>query len=176
MRRHGFLEKDLDLALVYANIKTLLASEGFSVTSEETRENYWDLHAKKSGVKRIVLGQVRDIDVIVAGTKGRFEVQLRVGIWGKDLAVPVIESIATFGVVGLEEQHSSRELEERLWEQIVHKIDSSLSICEYDGLLFKTDEELQNHLKKHRQAAIDDGVALAEGYALANSMAGGMWV
>ena len=151
MRRHGFVERDTDPAQVYSNVKTLLQSEGFRVTSEETKDNYWDLHAKKSGVERIALGKVRDVDVIVAGAKGKFEVQLHAGVWGRDLAIPAIEGIATLGLAPAVELHSAHEFEERMWEQIVNKIDPSLKICQLDGLLFNSDQELQSHVKMHAQ-------------------------
>lgn len=173
MRRHGFVEKDVEPAQIYSEIKVLVVSEGFAITSEEVRQDYWYLHAKKSGIMKIVLGQVRDLDVVVAGSKGRFEVQLHAGVWGRDLAVPAIESVATFGVVGIEERRSARDLEERLWEQIVNKIDPSLLVCEYDGLLFKTYEDLQNHLKIHKKADIDAESAWANAMTLTG---GGLWV
>lgn len=151
MRRHGFLEKDVDPAQVYSNIKSSIQSEGFKVTSEETRQNYWDLHARKSSVEKILLGKVRDVDVLVAGNKGKFEVQLHAGLWGRDLLVPAIEGVATLGLATAGELHAGHEFEERMWEQIVHKIDPSLKICELDGLLFKSDQELQNHVRMHAQ-------------------------
>ena len=151
MKRHGFVERDVDPAQVYSNVKTLLQSEGFKITSEETKSNYWDLHAKKSGIERIALGKVRDVDVIVAGSKGKFEVQLHAGVWGRDLAVPAIEGVATLGLAAAADLHSAHEFEERMWEQIVHKIDPSLKICQLDGLLFSSDQELQSHVKMHAQ-------------------------
>lgn len=151
MRRYGFVEKDVDPGDVYQHIKSLLQSENFKITEEDIRSNYWDLHAKKTGVERIVLGKVRDIDVVIAGQKGKFEVQLHAGVWGRDLAVPAIEGIATLGTATIAELNSAHEFEERIWEQVVHKIDPSLKICPADGLLFKTDEELKKHLEMHQQ-------------------------
>lgn len=147
MRRHEFAEMGMEPSDVYSHIKTLLTSEGFLPSSEEVRENFWDLHARKSGIKRMVLGEAMDVDVLVAGTKAKFEVQLHLGVWGRDLVVPAIESVATVGVAGVEELRSAQKVEEMLWEQIVHKIDPSLKICQQDGLLFKSEQELRNHLQ-----------------------------
>jgi hypothetical protein len=33
----------------------------------------------------------------------------------------------------------------------VHKIDTSLKICQLDGLLFNSDQEAQSHVKMHLQ-------------------------
>ncbi len=146
MRRYGFVERDVRPADVYEHIKSLLQGERFKITSEEKRENYLDLHARKSNAEKIVLGRVRDVDALVAGTTGKFEVQLHAGIWGRDLLVPAIEGIATLGAVPAAELHSAHEFEERLWEQIVNKIDPSLKVSKLDGMVFKTQEELDKHL------------------------------
>ncbi|MEM3670580.1 MAG: hypothetical protein QW767_02425 [Thermoprotei archaeon] len=143
------MDKDIEPADVFSHIKQLLQSEGFKVLSEDVKPGFWDLHAKKANVERIVLGRVRDVDVVVAGSKGKFEVQLNAGVWGKDLAVPAVEGVATLGVAAAAELHSAHKFEERMWEQIVHKIDPSLKICSLDGMLFKTDEELSDHVKAH---------------------------
>lgn len=137
--------------VVYSHIKGILQADGFKVESEDIRDAFLDLHARKSDVERILLGQVRDVDIIIAGKKGKFEVQVRAGIWGRDLAVPVIEGVATLGLATAVEIHSAHQFEERMWEQIVHKIDPSLKICQLDGLLFKSDQELNNHIKMHEQ-------------------------
>lgn len=151
MRRFGFVERNVQPEDVYQHVKSLLQGEGFKVTSEEKKENYWDLHARKSSAEKIVLGRVRDVDAVVAGTTGKFEVQLHAGVWGRDLAVPAIEGIATLGLVPAAELHSAHELEERLWEQIVNKIDPSLKVCKFDGMLFKSQEELNQHVLEEQR-------------------------
>ncbi|MCL5874733.1 MAG: hypothetical protein M1161_05290 [Candidatus Thermoplasmatota archaeon] len=157
MMRHGFAERDIDPSAVYDNVKELLSKENFKITSDEVKDSLWEIHARKSNIERIVTGMVRDVDVVVAGRRGKFEVQLHAGIWGRDLAVPAIEGIATLGIAAAAELHSGHEFEKRLWEQIVKNIDPSLKICEYDGLLFNTQEELDQHFR-------------------ANHLAGGPWI
>lgn len=156
MKRYGFVERDVRPEDVYEHIKSLIQGEGFKVTAEDKRDNYLDLHARKSGAEKIVLGRVRDVDALVAGSTGKFEVQLHAGIWGRDLLVPAIEGIATIGAAPAVELHSAHEFEERLWEQIVKMIDPSLRVCKFDGMLFKTQDELDKHLQvleRQRQQA-----------------------
>ncbi|MHB8702512.1 MAG: hypothetical protein ACYC7D_16030 [Nitrososphaerales archaeon] len=186
MRRHGFVEKDIEPNQVYEHIKGLLQSEGFKVGSEEKRDNFWDLHARKSSMERIVVGKVRDVDVIVAGTKGKFEVQLNAGVWGRDLAVPAIEGVATLGLATAVDLHSAHQFEERIWEQLVHNIDSSLKICQLDGLLFKSDQELASHIKGHEQQQTAQGSMMNSmlmmgmmggvGMMGMGMMGGGLWI
>ena len=159
LRRHGFVEKDIEPQAVYSHVKELLHSEGFKVESEDVRDGFWDVHARKSNVERVIMGKVRDVDVVIAGTRGRFEVQLRAGIWGRDLAVPVIEGVATLGLATAMDLHSAHQFEEKMWEQIVHSVDASLKICQLDGLLFKTDEELNKHIKMHEQEQLQQQAA-----------------
>ncbi len=150
MRKHGFVEKDIDPKDVYSHIKEILQSQGFKIVAEDPKDGLLDMHARKSNIERIVMGRVRDVDVIVAGTKGKFEVQLHAGIWGRDLAIPAIEGVATLGIATAADLHSAHKFEEKIWEQIVSKIDPSLKICHLDGLLFKSDEELKQHQQLHQ--------------------------
>ena len=72
--------------------------------------------------------------------------------YGREISsVPVMEGIATLGLATAAELHSAHEFEERTWEQIVHTIDPSLKICQLDGILFKTDQDLNAHIKLHEQ-------------------------
>lgn len=183
MRRYGFVEKDAEPSEVYDQIKALLQGEGFKVTSEEKKTNLWDLHARKSSAERIVTGRVRDVDAVVAGSKGKFEVQLHAGVWGRDLAVPAIEGIATLGVAPAAELHSAHEFEERMWEQIVNKIDPTLKVCRIDGMLFKSQAELDSHLQQIEQAQQAGNNMMMMGMMggmgmgmLGMGMLGGFWI
>ncbi|MGB9003288.1 MAG: hypothetical protein WCC52_05735 [Nitrosotalea sp.] len=151
MRRHGFVEKDIDPKDVYSHVKDLLQSQGFKIVADDSKDGLLDLHARKSSTERIIMGRVRDVDVIIAGTKGKFEVQLHAGIWGRDIAIPAIEGLATLGIATAADLHSAHKFEEKMWEQIVNKIDSSLKICNLDGLLFKSDEDLNQHNQQMHQ-------------------------
>jgi hypothetical protein len=163
MIKHGFVERDIDPSEVYDLVKELLVKEDFKITSDDQSNSMYEIHAKKSNRERIVLGRVRDVDVVIAGNKGKFEVQLHAGIWGRDMAVPAIEGIATLGIATATELHSGHEFEKRMWEQIVKKIDPTLKICEYDGMLFKTQQELDQHMKAHQQQMAGNGSMMGMG-------------
>ena len=178
MRRHGFLEKDVEPKDVYSHIKELLQSQGFKIVSEDTKDGLFDLHAKKSSMERIVMGKVRDVDAVVAGTRGKFEVQLHAGVWGRDLAVPAIEGLATLGMATAADLHSAHQFEEGLWQQIVHQIDPSLKICSLDGLLFKSDAEMEEHEKWHQQQQQASQGSMMNSMMMMGMMGGmgmGMW-
>ncbi len=186
MIKHGFVEKDIDPSQVREKVKELLAKENFTITSDEENDKLYEIHAKKSSRERIVLGKVRDVDVVIAGQKGKFEVQLHAGIWGRDIAVPIIEGVATLGIAAGAEIHSGHEFEKRLWEQIVKTIDPTLQICPYDGMLFKTKEELDKHIQAHQQQAYQGnmmgmgmmgmGMMGMMGMGMMGMMGPGLWI
>jgi hypothetical protein len=151
MKRYGFVEKDVEPADVYAHIKQFLSANGFQTDTEITKPNFWDLRASKRGVSRIVLGAVRDADIVVAGARGKFEVQFKLGVWGRDLAVPAVEGVATLGLATAIDLHEEHALEDKMWQNVVHLIDPNLQICWICGMIFKSTEELKTHQQAEMQ-------------------------
>jgi hypothetical protein len=168
MERYEFAEKDVDPASVVASIKKFLSDNGFQIDRESSRPNLWDLRASKRGLLRIALGAVRDADVVVAGKRGRFEVQFRLGIWGRDLAVPVGEGIATLGVATAVDLHEKGLLEEKMWRDLVQLIDPTLQVCAVCGAILKTPEDLRSHqtLEAERTLSAQDVWERIEGAAV----------
>lgn len=145
MKHYGFAEKDVEPSIVYAHLKQFLSANGFKIDSESSKANFWDLRASKRDPTRIVRGAIRDADVIVAGTRGRFEIQFRLGVWGRDLALPVVEGIVTLGAATALDLREEHELESKMWESVVHLVDPSLEVCRQCGSVFGSAEELKTH-------------------------------
>jgi hypothetical protein len=154
MKHCGFVQNDVDPTAVVASIKRFLTDNGFQIDREYSQPNLWDLRASKRGSLRIAVGAVRDADVVVAGTRGKFEVQFKLGVWGRDLAIPVVEGIATFGVATAVDLHEERLLEEKMWRSLVRLIDPTLQICEVCGAILKTPEELRSHQSLEAERAL----------------------
>lgn len=153
MKHYGFVEKDVEPSDVYAHLKQFLIENGFHIDTESSRPNLWDLRGSKRGTERIVFGTVRDADIVVAGARGKFEVQFKLGVWGKDLAVPVVEGIATLGVATALDLHEEHLLEDKMWRDAVHMIDPTLQICGQCGLILKSPEDLKTHQQAEAQQA-----------------------
>ncbi|MGI0068300.1 MAG: hypothetical protein ACREB9_07835 [Thermoplasmata archaeon] len=151
MKRYGFVEKDVEPADVVAHLKQLMTTNGFQIDTETSRPNFWDVRASKRGLERVVSGAVRDADVIVTGAKGKFEVQFKLGVWGKDLAVPAIEGVATLGIATAVDLHEEHVLEDKMWRSTLHMIDPNLQICGVCGSIFKSTQDLQAHQKIEAQ-------------------------
>ena len=48
----------------------------------------------------VIIGNVRDVEVMISGNEGNYDLILRTGAWGKDIIVPtVIAGVLTAGVV-----------------------------------------------------------------------------
>ncbi len=153
MKHYGFVEKDVAPSAVYAHLKQFLVENGFQIDTESARPNLWDLRASKRDAARIALGAVRDADVVVAGTQGKFEVQFKLGVWGKDLAVPAVEGIATLGIATALDLHEEHVLEDKMWRDLVHMIDPKLQICRRCGGIFRSPEDLKTHQDVEAQQA-----------------------
>ncbi len=153
MKHYGFVEKDVEPSAVAAHLKQFLVENGFQMDTESSRPNFWDLRASKRSAARIALGAVRDADVVVAGARGKFEVQFKLGVWGRDLAVPAVEGIATLGVATALDLHEEHVLEDKMWRNLVHLIDPKLQICGQCGVIFRSPEDLKTHQQVEAQRA-----------------------
>jgi hypothetical protein len=133
--RHILAKKKTNPHALYYFVKKRLLSEGFDIESEDIRDGFLELHARKSDETKILLDKVRDATLVISGRKGRFEVQLHVGICGRGIAVPIVEAVATLGIAAAFDLHAVHQIEEKLWEEMVYKIDASLKVCQFDGMV-----------------------------------------
>lgn|GEM_PF-4690463 len=82
-----FKNKAINLETLYRKIKRRLLEDDFRLTSEVQTEHVYHLRAEKTGVTEIIIGAVRDIELIIAGEPNSFAVIFTVGAWGKNLAI-----------------------------------------------------------------------------------------
>jgi len=158
MKHYVFRDKGVDPASVATRIKKFLTDNGFQIDREHSQPSLWDLRASKRGTLRVALGAVRDADVVVAGSPSRFEVQFRLGVWGKDLIVPVVEGIASLGVTAAVDVHEERRLEDAMWRDLVQLIDPKFQVCAVCGAILESPEDLRSH-----QSLESDRIAAAQG-------------
>jgi hypothetical protein len=72
------------------------------------------------------VGNIRDVEIMISGTKGNYDLVLRTGAWGKDIVVPtVIWGAVTAGVavvpVALAEIYRAHAFEKHFWDFIREK-------------------------------------------------------
>jgi hypothetical protein len=102
MRQEHVTLQDVDVSHLYDEIKKYLQDIKLDIIHEEKEENYWDLKAHKGTKGSVIIGNVRDVEVMISGKEGNYDLILRTGAWGKDIIVPtVIAGVLTAGVAAI---------------------------------------------------------------------------
>ena len=63
---------------------------GLKIIDEDVFEGYYSIKAHRGGKLAIATGDVRDVDLLITGTEKNYELRLRTGAWGRDIAIPAI--------------------------------------------------------------------------------------
>jgi hypothetical protein len=100
MKHERVTGQNVDLGQLMASIQNQLSSQGFQILQNESAPNYRVVHARKGGLGRTLIGAVRDAEVDVAGSNENFELTLRTGAWGRDIAIPAVEGFVILGPIG----------------------------------------------------------------------------
>ena len=78
-------DKKINLDTLYNRIKKNLLEDKFHITSDVQTDNVYHLRAEKTGVTEIIIGAVKDIELIIAGDEDAFAVVFTAGAWGKNM-------------------------------------------------------------------------------------------
>jgi hypothetical protein len=99
MRQEHVTLHDVEVSQLYDQIRTYLKDKKLDIIHEEKQDNYWDLKAHKGTAGSVIIGNVRDVEVMISGTEGNYDLILRTGAWGRDIIVPAaIAGALTAGV------------------------------------------------------------------------------
>jgi hypothetical protein len=99
MRQEHVTLQGVEVSQLYDQIRNYLKDKKLDVISEEKEDNFWDLKAHKGTRGSVIIGNVRDVEVMISGAEGNYDLILRTGAWGKDIVVPaVIAGVLTAGV------------------------------------------------------------------------------
>ena len=99
MRQEHVTLQGVEISQLYDQIRNYLKDKKLDVISEEKEDNFWDLKAHKGTRGSVIIGNVRDVEVMISGREGNYDLILRTGAWGKDIVVPaVIAGVLTAGV------------------------------------------------------------------------------
>src|SRR6478752_6074924 len=127
MRQEHVTLQDVDVSQLYDQIKKYLQDKKLDIIHEEKEENYWDLKAHKGTRGSVIIGNVRDVEVMISGKEGNYDLVLRTGAWGKDIVVPaVIAGVLTAGtgavIVGGVSAYRAHAFEKNFWNFIKKSI------------------------------------------------------
>jgi hypothetical protein len=117
---------NVQISELYDRIKGYFKYLKFEIIYEEKEEDYWDLKAHKGGKASVIVGNVRDVEIMISGAKSTtpyYDIVLRTGAWGKDIIVPtVIAGALTAGLaaapVAAIEAYRAHSFEKKFWEFI----------------------------------------------------------
>ena len=123
MRQEHVTLQDVDVSQLYDQIKKYLKNLKLDIIYEEKEENYWDLKAHKGSLSSVVIGNVRDVEVMISGKEGNYDLILRTGAWGKDIVVPtVIAGALTAGIAAIPaaaaSSYRAHRFEKDFWDYI----------------------------------------------------------
>lgn len=99
MRQEHVTLQNVDVSEVYDHIKKYLKDLKLDIIHEENIESFWNIKAHKGTKGSVIIGNVRDVEVMISGSEGNYDLVLRTGAWGKDIIVPT--AIATVLTAGL---------------------------------------------------------------------------
>ena len=124
MRQEHVTLHDVEVSQIYDRIRNYLKDKKLDIISEEKEDNFWDLKAHKGTKGSIIIGNVRDVEVMISGSKDAgHDLVLRTGAWGKDIIVPTaFWGVATAGLavapVALAEIYRAHAFEKHFWDFI----------------------------------------------------------
>src|SRR5215218_9517707 len=106
---------------LYDQIRNYLKDKKLDIIHEEKEDNFWDLKAHKGTRGSVIIGNVRDVEVMISGGEGNYDLILRTGAWGKDIVVPaVIAGVLTAGVgavvAGGASAYRAHAFEKHFWD------------------------------------------------------------
>ncbi len=99
MRQEHVTLQNVEVSELHDKIKKYLQDLKLDIIHEEKIENYWNIKAHKGTKGSVIIGNVRDVEVMLSGIEGNYDLILRTGAWGKDIIVPTaIATVLTAGV------------------------------------------------------------------------------
>ena len=102
MRQEHVILQDVEISQLYDQIRKYLKDQKLDIIHEEKEENFWDLKAHKGTKGSVVIGNVRDVEVMISGAERNYDLILRTGAWGRDIVVPTaIAAVLTAGVAAI---------------------------------------------------------------------------
>ncbi len=111
---------NIEIEQLISEIKGHLKELGLQIISEDRHENYWSIKAHKGGTLSAITGSIRDVEIMISGSENSYDLTLRTGAWGRDIAIPaLLASSISFGAgaaVAGAEIYRAHKFEKNFWE------------------------------------------------------------
>lgn len=98
MREERVTLSKIDAERLVKAARDHLQELGLKIIDEDVFEGYHSIKAHKGGKVALFTGSVRDVELLITGTDKNYELTLRTGAWGRDIAIPaLILGVFSFG-------------------------------------------------------------------------------
>ncbi len=116
--------KDIDILALSQRIEKFFKSEGFNKVriEEDPDGNWYDVQAKKGGIKSTLSGTRKAIHVLIEKNSGELKVSMTLGEWGKNLAIAAGTAFLTWGVTAAAGAIANAKFRKKLWDYIEESV------------------------------------------------------
>ncbi|MGC1425593.1 MAG: hypothetical protein WA833_02695 [Nitrosotalea sp.] len=90
MREERVTLSKIDANRLVTSAKHHLQELGLEIIHEDKFEGYHSIKAHKGGKIALVTGSIRDVELLLTGKDKDYDLTLRTGAWGRDIAIPTI--------------------------------------------------------------------------------------
>ncbi|MHB8602470.1 MAG: hypothetical protein ACYC6W_06310 [Nitrosotalea sp.] len=90
MREERVTLNKIDVERLVKSTKNHLQELGLKIINEDTFEGYHSIKAHKGEILALVTGSIRDVEILITGKDKDYELTLRTGAWGRDIAIPTL--------------------------------------------------------------------------------------
>lgn len=119
---------NLEVSKLISEIKEHFKELGLQIISEDQHENYWSIKAHKGGTLSAITGSIRDVEIMITGSGNNYDLTLRTGAWGRDIAIPaLLASAVSFGAgaaVAGAEIYRAHKFEKNFWNWLNERVRS----------------------------------------------------
>jgi hypothetical protein len=128
MKEERVLINNIDASKLYSDIKAHIQEIGLQIIHEDSQEGYWSIRAYKGGTLSAITGSIRDVEIMMTKSGGGYDLTLRTGAWGRDIAIPsLLVSAVSFGagaIVAGAEVYRAYKFEKNFWEWLNQRLGS----------------------------------------------------
>ncbi|HJT10656.1 MAG TPA: zinc ribbon domain-containing protein [Candidatus Nitrosotalea sp.] len=119
---------NIEVDKLISDIKQHFVELGLQIIHEDNHDGYWSIKAHKGGKLSAVTGSIRDVEILMTGSNNNYDLTLRTGAWGRDIAIPaLLASAVSFGAgaaVAGAEAYRAYKFEKNFWVWLNQKISS----------------------------------------------------
>lgn len=120
MKEESVQLSSVEVNKLISSIKQHFTELGLQIIHEDSHDGYWSIKAHKGGTLSAITGSIRDVEILITGSNNNYDLTLRTGAWGRDIAIPaLLASSVSFGagaVVAGAEVYRAHKFEKNFWE------------------------------------------------------------